>query len=138
MIVDPSAGYGFLLKLLEESYYRIMVFASSDHPNAALHPKLELCYTSSSLNTNLVSKEQKTLAIYPNPSAGLLRIKSDRGLINPMISIFDMTGKMVFENKYSSNDETIEVNVSYLQNGIYECILTSENSIQKGKIVILK
>lgn len=138
MIVDPSAGYGFLLKLLEESYYRIMVFASSDHPNAALHPKLELCYTSSSLNTNLVSKEQKTLAIYPNPSAGLLHIKTDRSLINPMISIFDMTGKKVFENKYFSNNETIEVNVSYLQNGIYECILNSENSTQKGKIVFLK
>ncbi len=137
MIADPSAGYGFLLRLQEEAYYRILVFASSDHPNADLHPKLELCYTSN-LSTNDVSNQQKTLAFYPNPSSGLLHIKTDRGLINPIISIFDLTGKKVFENKYSSNVEIFDVNVSYLQNGIYECILTSENSIQKGKIVILK
>ena len=137
MILDPAAGYGFLLKLQEEAYYRILVFASSDHPNADLHPKLEICYTNN-LSTNAVSQQQKTLAFYPNPSTGLLHIKTEQGLINPMISIFDLTGKKVFENKYSATEETIDVNVGYLQNGIYECMLTSENSVQKGKIVILK
>ncbi len=137
MIVDPAAGYGFLLKLQEESYYRIMVFASSDHPNAALHPKLEICYTGN-LNTNVVSNQPKKLAFYPNPSNGILHMKTNRDLTSPIIRIFDMTGKKVFENKYFSNEETIEINVSYLENGIYECLLYSENSTQKGKIVILK
>jgi hypothetical protein len=57
MVTNPSSNYGFMLQLITEQYYRILVFASSDHPNAALHPKLEICYTVSNLtvtttNTN--------------------------------------------------------------------------------------
>lgn len=45
MMANPSAGYGFLLKLVTEEYYRSMIFASSDNTNTALHPKLEVTYT---------------------------------------------------------------------------------------------
>jgi gliding motility-associated-like protein len=38
-------NYGFMLRLETESYYRKLVFASSDHANPALHPKLEITYT---------------------------------------------------------------------------------------------
>lgn len=43
MISDPSNSHGFLLKLLNEQYYRSMVFASSDYSDSNLHPKLEVC-----------------------------------------------------------------------------------------------
>jgi hypothetical protein len=45
MVNNPSSSFGFMLKLATEQYYRCLLFASSDHPNAALHPKLEICYT---------------------------------------------------------------------------------------------
>jgi hypothetical protein len=48
MVTNPSTNYGFMLQLITEQYYRCMLFASSDHANAALHPKLEICYTVSS------------------------------------------------------------------------------------------
>jgi hypothetical protein len=49
MVTNPSSNYGFMLQLINEQYYRCMLFASSDHANANLHPKLEICYTVSSL-----------------------------------------------------------------------------------------
>ncbi|MBC7524861.1 MAG: DNRLRE domain-containing protein [Flavobacterium sp.] len=45
IIANPSQGYGLMLQLQNESPYRLLTFASSDHPNSNLHPKLEICYT---------------------------------------------------------------------------------------------
>jgi len=45
MVADPTNSHGFLLKLVTEEHYRRMVFASSDNPDPALHPKLVITFT---------------------------------------------------------------------------------------------
>ena len=45
MVQYPSTNHGFMLKLVTEEYYRAMIFASSDHPNQNIRPKLEIYYT---------------------------------------------------------------------------------------------
>lgn len=42
---DPANSYGFMLRLQNESYYRSLLFASSDMSNPAAHPKLTVVYT---------------------------------------------------------------------------------------------
>jgi len=59
MLADPENSYGFMLRLQTEQRYRAAVFASSDHSNADLHPKLEITFT-----TN------------PNPNADDIEITS--------------------------------------------------------------
>ena len=44
IVANPTNSYGFMLKLVNEQYYRKMVFASSDNPNSALHPTLKVCF----------------------------------------------------------------------------------------------
>ena len=44
MISDTLNSFGFLIKLINESYYRRMIFASKDNPNTELHPKLGVTY----------------------------------------------------------------------------------------------
>jgi len=44
MIDNPSTSHGFLLKLQQESFYRLLNFASSDHINSALRPKLVVTF----------------------------------------------------------------------------------------------
>lgn len=41
-----SGNNGFILQLATESYYRKMIYASSDNPDASLHPKLVITYAS--------------------------------------------------------------------------------------------
>jgi hypothetical protein len=41
---DPESNHGFLFQLLSDEYYRCLIFASSDHEDADLHPKLEVTY----------------------------------------------------------------------------------------------
>ena len=54
---NPSENFGFIMKLQTEQFYRAMKFASSDHPDASLHPKLEVTY--------LTRAEQCLVADYP-------------------------------------------------------------------------
>lgn len=44
ILKDPSTGFGMMIMLQTEQYYRSMIFASSDNANASLHPKLEVIY----------------------------------------------------------------------------------------------
>lgn len=45
MLNNPASSYGFMLKLQTESYYRSLLFASSDMNNPVFHPKLTVEYT---------------------------------------------------------------------------------------------
>jgi len=40
MIDNPSKNYGIMIRLLTESYYRSVIFGSSDYPNPEKRPKL--------------------------------------------------------------------------------------------------
>ena len=44
MVSQPSQSFGFHLLLVNESPYRRMVFASTQNPNASLHPALDITY----------------------------------------------------------------------------------------------
>lgn len=41
---DPENNHGLLFQLLSDEYYRCLIFASSDHEDADLHPKLTVTY----------------------------------------------------------------------------------------------
>lgn len=43
--LDRDKGFGLLLKLQNESPYKVLLFASSDHPNQQLRPKLVVYYS---------------------------------------------------------------------------------------------
>lgn len=44
MLNDPANSFGFELRQQNESYYRSLLFASSDMSNSSLHPKLTIVY----------------------------------------------------------------------------------------------
>ncbi|MCH2225734.1 MAG: DNRLRE domain-containing protein, partial [Crocinitomicaceae bacterium] len=46
MINDPLNSFGFMLSIVQPSYYRAMIFASSDHPNPLKHPRISITYDS--------------------------------------------------------------------------------------------
>ena len=51
MVDQPDSSYGLLFRIDTESYYRRLVFASSDYPDTSLHPKLVVQYTTPSSDT---------------------------------------------------------------------------------------
>jgi hypothetical protein len=54
MVSNPSTNFGFMLKLQNETHYRSVLFASSDHLNSALWPELTVTYKNCSTDTLVI------------------------------------------------------------------------------------
>jgi hypothetical protein len=84
--------------------------------------------TLNSVENPLISNEYK---IFPNPANDFINIE----FINPQkdrfnIEIIDITGRILINNTYSavkSEKNTRKIDVSRLPNGIYLCVIKSEN-----------
>ena len=83
------------------------------------------------VNTEEFTSNKQGISIYPNPSNGIVNIEASN--MN-QIKIFDITGKLIFENSEISNHYTI--NLEGYSNGIYVIEVISESGIYKEKIII--
>ncbi|WP_297511553.1 DNRLRE domain-containing protein [Flavobacterium sp.] len=137
-LANPNSSYGFLLKLKTELPYRLLAFASSDHPNAALHPKLEICYATN-LSTNIPVSTQETVSVIPNPSQGLVTLNLENlSLSTPStgtFQLFDTTGKKVFEQKQNLNSNAT-FDFSHFQKGLYFWTLINDQQRFNGKLIL--
>ena len=140
VIANPDSSFGFLLKLTTESPYRLLAFASSDHPNAALHPKLEICY-SNLVTINSPVLPNNSISVFPNPTTGIIHIelRNDNTNFNAdnCFVLFNALGNKVFERKNISNSSFL-LDVSNFQNGLYYWVLSSGQINTNGKLVLTK
>ncbi|WP_374552090.1 T9SS type A sorting domain-containing protein, partial [Flavobacterium sp.] len=91
---------------------------------------MQSTYATESLSTNHPSLAD-SVKLYPNPSNGIVRIKTD---VDTDIVILDMTGKEVYKVKNAVNDQTI--NLTSLQKGVYVAKINNVNGELNQKIVI--
>ena len=76
--------------------------------------------------------ELNDLSIFPNPTSSFLTIQSNN-LISP-ISIYDITGKLVLQNKGNSNE--IILDISNLNSGLYFIKSNSQNSSIRKRFIV--
>jgi len=76
--------------------------------------------------------ELNDLSIFPNPTSSFLTIRSNK-LISP-ISIYDITGKLVLQNKGNSNE--IILDISNLNSGLYFIKSNSQNSSIRKRFIV--
>ena len=77
------------------------------------------CYINIVLSINDSQKPIKDILIFPNPVSNELTIDLPKNTdSNYIISIFDLTGKIIFRQNYQSNAKTI-INTSDLTNSYY-------------------
>ncbi|MCX6231376.1 MAG: DNRLRE domain-containing protein [Bacteroidetes bacterium] len=123
---NPSSNYGFLFKLLDENYYRSLLFGSKDCPNSAKLPKVEICYH---INTavNNIQQNDINISVTPNPFSDKLNLNYVITESNNVsIEIFDLLGKRILNEDLGK--QTI---------GSYNHQLTLDNQFEKG-IYLLK
>jgi hypothetical protein len=138
-IINPGSSFGYLLKLKTETPFRLLTFASSDHPNPALHPKLEICYTTT-LTTNTELLQENKVDVFPNPTNGIVNVVFNNTTNTYSISrfqVFDTTGKKVFEELHT-NQSSLSFDISGLQGGINYWVITNDQISSKGKLILTK
>jgi len=94
MITEPLTSHGFICLLGEESHYRRRVFASSDAPDTASRPMLEICYN---LPDAIVNTTSSNLLMYPNPVSDLqdLVISGVNGAGPVFIELYNILGENI-------------------------------------------
>jgi len=81
----------------------------------------------------LIANENE-LTIYPNPVADHIVITSENNIEQGVISLFDVSGRLVYETTIEGNNCKIELPV--LKSGPYIAIVKSGDILSKQKIVI--
>lgn len=132
----PDSSFGFMLKLKNELYYRNMNFCSSDHPNASLHPKLQVVIDNSTELQEQFSTEPQFL-LYPNPI---------RDKLNIDLNGYNLTKKMNFilynqlgqEIKYHViDDNKFNIDLSKTYSGIYTYKFIENNILIKSGLLMV-
>lgn len=105
---------------------QVVVFVQSTNSGKAV--------MQSAIATELLANDQfaaKKFKVYPNPSEGTLRVKSDTPV---SVSIADITGKVVFTMDEVTSDT--QMNLSSLQKGMYIATVTSGSDKEIQKILL--
>lgn len=93
-----------------------------------------------SININTVGLNNIEIAnfqIYPNPTTGTVNILSNQTISN--ISVFDVTGKLVYSQTMTSKLKNTEIDLSALSSGLYFIhAQTLSGQSSSNKIVITK
>ena len=76
--------------------------------------------------------------MYPNPSNGVLNITLSNSSNNANIDIYDMQGRLIFNQGNFSGSRNIPLNLQDLQNGTYIMIINTDEGIGTSRIVIQK
>jgi hypothetical protein len=76
------------------------------------------------------------ITAYPNPTAGIVRIKIDKRDENPIdIKVVDLFGKTIY-NVESNNNEVVEFNLENQLTGIYFALIRFNGQIISRKLIV--
>jgi len=71
-----------------------------------------------------INISKSAISLYPNPTSSLLTISNEESSFDK-IQVFTVDGKLVLEEFLSPDTQIADIDVSYLNKGIYICTLTN-------------
>lgn len=75
-------------------------------------------------NVGIATNDLNIFNIYPNPASKTLTVQVSAEAINKTLSIYDVTGRLVFQKQVESLQE--ELNISNLVTGVYEIQINTD------------
>jgi hypothetical protein len=87
-------------------------------------------------NENLGISEFSQLEklIYPNPTSGIIYLEFISNN-TPQVSIFDLTGKLIYDKLHSISNNKLKIDFSNFESGIYLIKIKENNKIFTGKVI---
>jgi hypothetical protein len=125
LVVDMmnSNNYGFMISLQDETPFRQVLLASSEHSLGSLHPELEITYD---FPTNIKERTPIEFNFYPNPAKNKFIVRFNQVSNSRDLMIINCTGQVVLTKKMNSSP--LEVNISHLTSGTYFVRFSNEKT----------
>ncbi len=83
--------------------------------------------------SSIIKKEENKMYVFPNPANDFVQLNFSQFITNPIISIVDLSGKIVRQTQENGNVITTKIDVSSLAKGFY--ILRVSPSLQTTLII---
>ena len=131
-LIDSSiTNYGLMFKMQNEVTFKGLTFASSEHPNPNLHPKLDITYTTP-VGLNNVDQSKREFQIFPNPVKNILKLELNN--LGPyIIEIISINGKIL--ESINSNSKKVKINLESIESGVYLIRLYQDGKVTTKKFV---
>lgn len=141
ILADSVTGnQGVRLHLEKEAPFRVVVVASSKHPDISRHPQLWINYSDGLVGTSDDEPEFQAsiFKVYPNPSSGQFTISSDQVPHGKFSArLYNLEGKLVLEQALAGSFSFVYANS--LPPGTYVLKISSDAGYeQEEKIVLIK
>lgn len=126
MLLDSINSHGFMFRLKNPNYYRKMNFASSDHINEALHPKLVITYEEPVIGPVIDSLDSYSLQ-YPNvitPNGDgkndVFKPSKSENVTVVSLKVYNRWGACVFESSEINPEwDVMSLDETQLSDGVY-------------------
>lgn len=137
-MLDTSHGnHGWIMMLDNETAFRSMIFASSDHPDALIRPRLEVYYHISS-GLNLATIETSEMKVYPNPARLEANLEWTEVLSAPAdLKVLDFSGKCVNKEMVAPGTNSYKLDIQNLNPGQYIIQMVNQDTYMLVKLVVM-
>ncbi|MEZ5174375.1 MAG: T9SS type A sorting domain-containing protein [Bacteroidia bacterium] len=88
--------------------------------------------------SDLEINEENKISIYPNPSNGLFTIRLDAEVENLRVSVYDLTGRNVYEFQWRDQSKAQTLSLQHLSNGVYYVQVRSGNLFIGVKPIVIQ
>lgn len=117
MVSNPANNHGLMFKLNDENQYRSLMFCSSDHPEPARRPKIEICYT---IPTGITTTQRfEDFIVSYDQSKEMVNVLCSQGFkLGTELTIYNLAGKTLKQFNIS-NQVKYTFSSSGMASGIY-------------------
>lgn len=95
--------------------------------------KVNYFYSVPEASPNSSEELSDEIEFYPNPASNLVTFNIKDKSKPVYIELYDLMGRKVFSKNLS---DTYQLNVSFLKNGVYTYVVTQNEELKRGKIII--
>lgn len=135
-IVRPVDALSTFNNLPADGIWTLHVIDHYDNDDGVINSvSLNFCNV---VATNLSVEDQLStqLAVYPNPSKGIINIKLPKGTTNANLSLYDIQGRKILSKTASTDSEILYID--NLQDGVYLLSIESDSFNTSKKVVLNK
>ena len=137
VIGNLSQGADLIFGIAEAPDGNILAVGTIDpSPNGMENYDLAMAKYIDQFDLSAENPNKRQIIIFPNPNQGIFNLKLE-GVIGAFaLQIFDLKGRLVWQNQVLHNAESNLINLSNIKSGVYFLTVRSPEQVVKKKIII--